>query len=73
MEPTLLMLIRIDDDSAKPVVAAWKSILGYCQSQAAHNACRAVGLETALNMILTGTPMPAKKLARAGLYDRLTE
>jgi len=34
---------------------------------------RAVGLETALNMIVSGAPVPSEKLARAGLFDALVE
>jgi 3-hydroxyacyl-CoA dehydrogenase len=34
---------------------------------------RAVGLETALNMIVSGAPLPSEKLAKAGLFDLLVE
>ncbi|SAK77683.1 fatty acid degradation protein [Caballeronia hypogeia] len=34
---------------------------------------RVVGLETALNMIVTGTPVPSEKLAQTALFDELTE
>jgi 3-hydroxyacyl-CoA dehydrogenase len=34
---------------------------------------RAVGLETALNMIVSGAPVPSEKLARAGLFDEVIE
>src|SRR6266478_6615043 len=34
---------------------------------------RAVGLETALNLIVSGVAMPAEKLARSGLFDELIE
>jgi len=34
---------------------------------------RAVGLETALNMIVSGTPVPSEKLARSGLLDQMIE
>jgi len=34
---------------------------------------RAVGLETALNMIVSGTPVPSEKLGKAGLFEELVE
>jgi 3-hydroxyacyl-CoA dehydrogenase len=34
---------------------------------------RAVGLETALNMIVSGAPVPSEKLAAAGLFDEMVE
>ncbi|HZQ60016.1 MAG TPA: 3-hydroxyacyl-CoA dehydrogenase NAD-binding domain-containing protein, partial [Casimicrobiaceae bacterium] len=34
---------------------------------------RAVGIETALNMIVTGAAVPAAKLASSGLFDAVTE
>ena len=34
---------------------------------------RAAGLENALNMIVSGTPVPAKKLADTRLFDRITD
>ena len=34
---------------------------------------RAVGLEAALNMIVSGAPVPSEHLARAGLFDALLE
>jgi len=34
---------------------------------------RAVGLETALNLIVSGAAMPAEKLAKSGLFDELIE
>src|SRR5213592_2005824 len=34
---------------------------------------RAVGLETALNLIVSGSSMPAEKLAKTGLLDELIE
>ncbi|MBI5067592.1 MAG: enoyl-CoA hydratase/isomerase family protein [Deltaproteobacteria bacterium] len=34
---------------------------------------RAVGLETALNMIVSGAPVPSEKLVKAGLFDELVE
>ncbi|HEY5677964.1 MAG TPA: 3-hydroxyacyl-CoA dehydrogenase NAD-binding domain-containing protein, partial [Myxococcales bacterium] len=34
---------------------------------------RAVGLETALNMIVSGAPVPSEKLAKAGLFDEVIE
>jgi 3-hydroxyacyl-CoA dehydrogenase len=34
---------------------------------------RAVGLETALNLIVSGSSMPAEKLAKAGLFDEMIE
>ncbi len=34
---------------------------------------RAVGLETALNLIVSGASMPAEKLAKAGLFDEVIE
>jgi 3-hydroxyacyl-CoA dehydrogenase len=34
---------------------------------------RAVGLETALNLIVSGAAVPAEKLAKAGLFDELIE
>ena len=34
---------------------------------------RAVGLETAVNMIVSGTPVPAGKLASTRLFDRVVE
>ncbi|HET9596438.1 MAG TPA: enoyl-CoA hydratase-related protein, partial [Anaeromyxobacteraceae bacterium] len=34
---------------------------------------RAVGLETALNMIVSGAPVPSEHLARAGLFDAIVE
>jgi 3-hydroxyacyl-CoA dehydrogenase len=33
---------------------------------------RAVGLEAALNMIVSGNPVPAEKLARTALFDEIT-
>ncbi|MDR5877966.1 3-hydroxyacyl-CoA dehydrogenase NAD-binding domain-containing protein [Caballeronia sp. LZ032] len=34
---------------------------------------RAVGLETALNMIVSGTPVPSEQLAQSGLFDALIQ
>jgi 3-hydroxyacyl-CoA dehydrogenase len=34
---------------------------------------RAVGLETALNMIVSGASIPSEKLAKAGLFDEVIE
>lgn len=34
---------------------------------------RAVGLETALNMIVSGTPVPSEKLAQTALFDEIAE
>ena len=34
---------------------------------------RAVGLETALNMIVSGAPVPSEQLAAAGLFDEMIE
>ncbi|KAF1053585.1 MAG: Fatty acid oxidation complex subunit alpha [Burkholderia gladioli] len=34
---------------------------------------RAVGLETALNMIVSGAPVPSEQLAQSGLFDELAE
>ncbi len=34
---------------------------------------RAVGLETALNMIVSGAPVPSEQLARSGLFDEMAE
>ncbi len=34
---------------------------------------RAVGLETALNMIVSGAPVPSEQLAAAGLFDEIVE
>lgn len=34
---------------------------------------RAVGLETALNMIVSGTPVPSEQLAQSGLFDALVQ
>ncbi|MBC8023255.1 MAG: enoyl-CoA hydratase/isomerase family protein, partial [Burkholderiales bacterium] len=34
---------------------------------------RAVGLEIALNMIVSGTPVPSEQLAAAGLFDEMIE
>jgi 3-hydroxyacyl-CoA dehydrogenase len=34
---------------------------------------RAVGLETALNMIVSGAPVPSEQLAKSGLFDELAE
>ncbi|MBU2053713.1 MAG: enoyl-CoA hydratase/isomerase family protein [Proteobacteria bacterium] len=34
---------------------------------------RAVGVETALNMIVTGNPTPSEKFAGTGLFDRMIE
>src|SRR5207302_2293597 len=34
---------------------------------------RAVGLETALNLIVSGASMPAEKLAKSGLFDEMLE
>ncbi|RKU03222.1 3-hydroxyacyl-CoA dehydrogenase [Burkholderia sp. Nafp2/4-1b] len=34
---------------------------------------RAVGLETALNMIVSGAPVPSEQLAKSGLFDELVD
>jgi len=34
---------------------------------------RAVGLETALNMIVSGTPVPSEQLAASGLFDAMAD
>ncbi|WP_143293617.1 enoyl-CoA hydratase/isomerase family protein, partial [Burkholderia pseudomallei] len=34
---------------------------------------RAVGLETALNMIVSGAPVPSEQLAKSGLFDAFVE
>ncbi|WP_321868261.1 3-hydroxyacyl-CoA dehydrogenase NAD-binding domain-containing protein [Burkholderia ubonensis] len=34
---------------------------------------RAVGLETALNMIVSGAPVPSEQLAKSGLFDAMAE
>ncbi|WP_175718068.1 3-hydroxyacyl-CoA dehydrogenase NAD-binding domain-containing protein [Burkholderia anthina] len=34
---------------------------------------RAVGLETALNMIVSGAPVPSEQLAKSGLFDEMTD
>jgi 3-hydroxyacyl-CoA dehydrogenase len=34
---------------------------------------RAVGLETALNLVVSGASLPAEKLAKAGLFDEIVE
>ena len=34
---------------------------------------RVVGLETALNMIVSGTPVPSEKLAKTALFDEMIE
>ncbi|MDR5757069.1 3-hydroxyacyl-CoA dehydrogenase NAD-binding domain-containing protein [Caballeronia sp. LZ035] len=34
---------------------------------------RAVGLETALNMVVSGTPVPSEQLAHSGLFDTLVQ
>ncbi|KVG68079.1 3-hydroxyacyl-CoA dehydrogenase NAD-binding domain-containing protein [Burkholderia pseudomultivorans] len=34
---------------------------------------RAVGLETALNMIVSGAPVPSEQLAKSGLFDEMVE
>ncbi len=34
---------------------------------------RAIGLEAALNMIVSGAPVPAEKLAKSGLFDEVVE
>ncbi len=34
---------------------------------------RVVGVELALNMIVSGTPMPSEKLAKTALFDRMVE
>ncbi|MDR5779394.1 3-hydroxyacyl-CoA dehydrogenase NAD-binding domain-containing protein [Caballeronia sp. LZ065] len=34
---------------------------------------RAVGLETALNMVVSGTPVPSEQLAQSGLFDSLVQ
>ncbi len=34
---------------------------------------RVVGLETALNMIVSGTPVPSEKLAKTALFDQMIE
>ncbi|AXF20893.1 3-hydroxyacyl-CoA dehydrogenase [Burkholderia pyrrocinia] len=34
---------------------------------------RAVGLETALNMIVSGAPVPSEQLAKSGLFDEMAE
>jgi len=102
-EPTLHTLIRMVEESAKPVVAAIHATcvggglelaLGCHYRVAAPGAQiglpevklgllpgaggtqrlpRAVGLKTALDMIVSGTPVPAVKLAGSRLFDRLIE
>ncbi len=102
-EPTLHTVIRVVEQSAKPVVAA---IAGHCMggglelSLACHYRVarpdaqvglpevkigiipgaggtqrlpRAVGVETALNMIVSGAPVAAAKLADTGLLDAIIE
>lgn len=34
---------------------------------------RAIGLEAALNMIVTGAPVPSEKLAKSGLFDAMAQ
>jgi 3-hydroxyacyl-CoA dehydrogenase len=102
-EPTLHTVIRIIENSSKPVIAAIHSVamggglelaLG-CNYRVAISGAqialpevklgllpgaggtqrlpRAVGLETALNMIVSGTVVPSEKLANSGLFDQMID
>jgi 3-hydroxyacyl-CoA dehydrogenase len=100
-EPQLRTLIRMVEESPKPVVAAVHAVAmggGLELALACHYRVaapgaqialpevklgllpgaggtqrlpRAVGLETALNMIVSGAPIPSEKLAAAGLFDEM--
>ena len=100
-EPTLHTLIRVVEDSEKPVVAAIHTVcmggglelaLGANYRVALPGAQialpevklgllpgaggtqrlpRVLGLETALNMIVTGTPVASEKLAGTALFDEV--
>ncbi len=102
-EPNLHTVIRVVEQSPKPVVAAIHAVCmggGLELALACHYRVaaagaqialpevklgllpgaggtqrlpRAVGLETALNMIVSGTPVPAEMLARSGLFDQMIE
>ncbi len=102
-EPTLHTLIRVVEESTKPVVAAIHSVcmggglelaLGCNYRVAAPGAQmalpevklgllpgaggtqrlpRVLGLEMALNMIVSGTPVASEKLAKTALFDEVTE
>ena len=100
-EPTLATLIRLEEESRKPVVAAIGGIcmggglelaLGCHFRVAAPDAQialpevklgllpgaggtqrlpRVAGVETALNMIVSGAPVPARDLAGTALFDEM--
>ncbi|WP_317204090.1 3-hydroxyacyl-CoA dehydrogenase NAD-binding domain-containing protein [Janthinobacterium sp.] len=101
-EPTLHTLIRVVEESSKPVVAAIHSVcmggglelaLG-CNYRVASPGAqmalpevklgllpgaggtqrlpRVLGLEMALNMIVSGTPVASEKLAQTALFDEVT-
>jgi 3-hydroxyacyl-CoA dehydrogenase len=102
-EPMLVTVIKVLEESAKPVVAAVHSVamggglelaLGAHYRVASKGAQialpevklgilpgaggtqrlpRVVGLETALNMIVTGAPVMSEKLADTALFDDMPE
>jgi len=102
-EPALNTVIRVIENSEKPVIAAIHSVamggglelaLG-CHYRVAvpgaqialpevklgilpgaggtQRLPRVVGLEMALNMIVSGTPVPSEKLAKTKLFDQMIE
>ncbi len=102
-EPNLHTVIRVVEQSPKPVVAAIHAVamggglelaLGCHYRVAAAGAQialpevklgilpgaggtqrlpRAIGVEAALNMIVSGAPVPSEKLAKSGLFDQMIE
>ena len=102
-EPTLHSVIRIIENSSKPVIAAIHSVaMGgglelalSCHYRVAvpgaqialpevklgllpgaggtQRLPRVVGLETALNMIVSGNPVLSEKMADSGLFDELVQ
>jgi 3-hydroxyacyl-CoA dehydrogenase len=102
-EPTLHTVIKVLENSTKPVIAAVHSVcmggglelaLG-CHYRVASPGAqialpevklgilpgaggtqrlpRVVGLEMALNMIVSGTPVPSEKLAKTALFNEMIE